>query len=121
MERHPSLKVYVSHTGGALPYQAGRMDKNSKAAKLPKDPSVYLRRMYTDTVQPHALGLRFAIDFYGVDHVMYGDDYPCWNAPAALKIFNEIGLSGEDQQKILAENARRILNLKEPAKRAVAA
>lgn len=121
MERHPNLKVYVSHTGGALPYQAGRMDKNSKAAKLPKDPSVYLRRMFTDTVQPHALGLKFAIDFYGIDHVMYGDDYPCWNAPSALKIFNEIGLSKQDQQKILGENARRILNLKEPAKVAVAA
>ncbi len=121
MERHPNLKVYVSHTGGALPYQAGRMDKNSKAAKLPKDPSVYLRRMYTDTVQPHALGLKFAIDFYGIDHVMYGDDYPCWNAPAALKIFNEIGLSIEDQQKILCDNARRILDLREPVRQVLAA
>ena len=121
MERHPNLKVYVSHTGGALSYQAGRMDKNSKAAKLPMDPSVYLRRMYTDTVQPHALGLKYAIEFYGVEHVMYGDDYPCWNAPAALKVFNEIGLSNEDRQKILCDNARRILNLTEPSKHAVAA
>ena len=116
MERHPNLKVYVSHTGGALPYQAGRMDKNSKAARLPKDPSVYLRRMYTDTVQPHALGLRLALDFYGVDHVMYGDDYPCWNAPSALKIFEELNLSKEVQQKILSENARRVLGLKDPVK-----
>ena len=30
MERHPKLKVVLSHTGGALPYQAGRMDKNTK-------------------------------------------------------------------------------------------
>ena len=78
MERHPNLKIFMSHTGGALPYQAGRMDKNSKAAKLPKDPSVYLRRMYTDTVNPHGMGVRFALEFYGVDHVMYGSDYPCW-------------------------------------------
>ena len=35
MERHPNLKIVMSHTGGALPYQAGRMDKNGKAAKLP--------------------------------------------------------------------------------------
>jgi aminocarboxymuconate-semialdehyde decarboxylase len=121
MERHPNLKVYVSHTGGALPYQAGRMDKNSKAAKLPKDPSVYLRRMYTDTVQPHALGLKLAVDFYGVDHVMYGDDYPCWNPKAAIGIFEEIGLSKEDQQKILHDNARRVLGFKDPAKQRVAA
>ena len=75
----------------------------------------------TDTVQPHALGLKFAIEFYGLDHVMYGDDYPCWNAPAALEIFQEMGLSQADQQKILSDNARRILGLKEPAREAVAA
>src|SRR5215475_14014881 len=27
MERHPTLKIVMSHTGGALPYQSGRMDK----------------------------------------------------------------------------------------------
>jgi aminocarboxymuconate-semialdehyde decarboxylase len=121
MERHPNLKVYMSHAGGALPYQAGRMDKNSRAAKLPKDPSVYLRRMYTDTVQPHAMGLRFAIDFYGVDHVMYGDDYPCWNPKAAIEVFEQMGLSAEDQQKILHGNARRVLGLKDPVKKKQAA
>src|SRR5437879_169043 len=53
MERHPKLKIVMSHTGGALPYQSGRMDKNSGAAKLPRPVSDYLRRMYTDTVTPH--------------------------------------------------------------------
>jgi aminocarboxymuconate-semialdehyde decarboxylase len=115
MERHPNLKVYVSHTGGALPFQSGRMDKNSKAAKLPRAPSEYLKRMYTDTVQPHAPGMKFAIDYYGVDHVMYGDDYPCWNPESALEVFGEIGLSNEDQRKILCDNARQVLNLRDPA------
>lgn len=117
MERHPNLKVYVSHTGGALPYQAGRMDKNSKAARLPRNPSEYLRRMFTDTVQPHALGLKFAVEFYGADHVMYGDDYPCWNPKGAIEMFEKIGLSAADQQKILHDNAVRILNLKNPTAR----
>jgi len=121
MERHPGLKVFVSHTGGALPYQAGRMDKNSKAAKLPKAPSVYLRRMYTDTVQPHAAGLRFAIEFYGADHILYGDDYPCWDPVAAIQVFESIGVRREDQEKILHGNARRILGLKEPEKAKTAA
>ena len=116
MERHPKLKIFVSHTGGALPYQAGRMDKNSKQAKLPKDPSVYLRRFYTDTVNPHSLGVKFAIDFFGVDQVMYGDDYPCWNPEGALKVLNAIGLSKEDQQKIFYDNARRFFGLKDPVK-----
>ena len=116
MERHPDLKIFMSHTGGALPYQAGRMDKNSKAAKLPKPPSEYLRRMYTDTVSPHAIGVKFAIEFYGVDHVMYGSDYPCWNPEGALRVLNEAGLSAADQQKVMYDNARRILGLKDPVK-----
>ena len=114
MERHPKLKIFVSHTGGALPYQSGRMDKNSKAAKLPRDPSVYLKRMVTDTVSPHAAGMKFAIDYYGVDNIMYGTDYPCWDPATCLKLFTAIGLSAADQEKIFSKNARRILGLKDP-------
>ena len=33
MERNPDLKIFMSHMGGALPYQAGRMDKNTKGGK----------------------------------------------------------------------------------------
>lgn len=115
MERYPDLKIVMSHTGGALPYQSGRMDKNGGAAKLPKPPSSYIRRMYTDTVSPHAEGMKFAIEYYGVDHVMYGSDYPCWDPQAALDFLAEIGMSQEDREKILNLNARRILGLKQPA------
>lgn len=115
MERHPNLKVVMSHTGGALPYQAGRMDKNGGNAKLPKLPSTYLHRMFTDTVSPHTAGMKFAIEFYGVNNVMYGSDYPCWSPAAALELFDKIGLSSEDRQKILYDNARRILNLQDPS------
>jgi aminocarboxymuconate-semialdehyde decarboxylase len=114
MERHPGLKIVMSHTGGALPYQAGRMDKNSKKAKLPQPVSTYIKRMYTDTVSPHEMGVRFAVEFYGAEHVMYGSDYPCWDPDAALKVLREAGLSEADQNKVLNENARRILNLREP-------
>jgi aminocarboxymuconate-semialdehyde decarboxylase len=114
MERHPRLKVVMSHTGGALPYQSGRMDKNSGTAKLPRPASTYLKRMYTDTVSPHAAGMKFAIDYYGIDHVMYGTDYPCWDPATALKLLGEIELSTADREKIFYGNARRILGLRDP-------
>jgi aminocarboxymuconate-semialdehyde decarboxylase len=113
MERHPKLKIVMSHTGGALPYQSGRMDKNSGTAKLPRPASTYLKRMYTDTVSPHAAGMKFAIDYYGIDHVMYGTDYPCWDPATALKLLSEIELSKADQEKIFYGNARRILGLRD--------
>ena len=114
MDRHPGLKVFMSHTGGALPYQSGRMDKNSKKAKLPLSPSTYLKRMYTDTVSPHAASIKFAIEYYGVDHVLYGSDYPCWTPATALELLHEIGLPEADIAKVLSGNARRVMNLKAP-------
>lgn len=114
MERHPKLKVVMSHTGGALPYQAGRMDKNAKAAGLPKPVTAYMKRMYTDTVSPHSAGMKFAIDYYGIDNVMYGTDYPCWDPATCLRLLDEIKLSDADKQKLFYSNARRILNLKDP-------
>jgi aminocarboxymuconate-semialdehyde decarboxylase len=116
MERHPKLKIVMSHTGGSLPYQAGRMDKNSKAAKLPRPVTDYMKRMYTDTVSPHSAGIKFAIDYYGIDHVMYGTDYPCWDPAPCLKLIEEIPLSAADKQKLFYDNARRILGLKDPVK-----
>ncbi len=67
--------------------------------------------MYTETVSPHAEGIKFAIDFYGIDHVMYGTDYPCWEPAEALKFIQELELSAEDEDKLFRSNARRILGL----------
>jgi aminocarboxymuconate-semialdehyde decarboxylase len=89
------------------------MDKSCGPANLPKDPSVYLKAFYTDTVSPHAAGVKFAIDFFGVDHIMFGDDYPCWSTEKALQVLDEVGLSKEDKEKVLDLNARRFFGLTE--------
>jgi aminocarboxymuconate-semialdehyde decarboxylase len=115
MERHPGLKVVMSHTGGALPYQSGRMDKNGKAAKLPHPPSYYISRMFTDTVSPHSMGMKFAMDYYGIDRVMYGSDYPCWDPATALSLIDEIPLSPLEREKLFYSNAKRILGLRDSA------
>ena len=115
MERHPKLKIVMSHTGGALPYQSGRMDKNTKAALLPQPVSTYIKRMYTDTVSPHVSGLKFAIEYFGLDNVMYGTDYPCWDPATALALLEQIELTQEQKEKLFYGNARRILGLRDPA------
>jgi aminocarboxymuconate-semialdehyde decarboxylase len=90
------------------------MDKNGKAAKLPRAPSYYISRMYTDTVSPHSMGMKFAMDYYGMDRVMYGSDYPCWDPATALALIDAIGLSDADKKKLFYANARRILGLRDP-------
>jgi aminocarboxymuconate-semialdehyde decarboxylase len=114
MARHPNLKVLVTHTGGVLPYQAGRYDKNGGPAKLPEPPSTYIKRFYTDLVAPHALGMEFALKFFGVDHVTYGTDYPCWMPHEALELFDELDVSQADREKIFSGNARNLFKLRQP-------
>jgi aminocarboxymuconate-semialdehyde decarboxylase len=63
------------------------------------------------------MGMKFAIEYYGIDQVMYGSDYPCWDPATALALINEIGLSDADQEKLFYSNARRILGLGESTKR----
>jgi aminocarboxymuconate-semialdehyde decarboxylase len=75
----------------------------------------YMKRMVTDTVSPHSAGIKFAIDYYGIDNVMYGTDYPCWDPVPCLKLIEDIELSAADKQKLFYDNARRILNLRDPA------
>ena len=120
MDRCPNLKIVISHTGGALPYQSGRMDKNTKSANLPQPVSTYLKRMYTDTVSPHSMGMKFAMDYYGIDNVMYGTDYPCWEPAECLALLDELDLTDAQKQKLFVDNARRILNLPTAAKAAAA-
>ena len=55
--------------------------------------------------------MKFAIEFFGADHVMYGSDYPCWMPADALRFLGEVGLSAEDREKIMAGNARKFFGL----------
>jgi len=80
--RTPAVRFHISRA----------LDKNGNGAKLPELPSTYLKRMYTDVVSPHALGIKFAMDFFGIDHIFYGTDYPCWEPLEAMRLFDEVGL-----------------------------
>ena len=81
-------------------------------------PSVQLKRVFTDTVSPHMFGIKFAIDFYGIDHVMCGTDYPCWDPATCLQLISEIDLSDADKQNLFVVNVRRIFNIPSAAPRA---
>ena len=51
------------------------------------------------------------IDAYGVDRVLFGTDYPMWNPGEELERFMKIELSDKDRQKILYDNAAKLLGI----------
>jgi aminocarboxymuconate-semialdehyde decarboxylase len=111
LQRHPDLKVVQTHGGGLLPYQAGRIDKNTRVPGLSVRPGEYLKKMYVDTVCPAELTVETAVRFYGDRHVMYGTDYPCWHPSAAIKVLQNADLTAQQRELILHSNAESVFSL----------
>ncbi|OIW34330.1 hypothetical protein CONLIGDRAFT_709700 [Coniochaeta ligniaria NRRL 30616] len=83
----PGLQIIVAHSGGCLPFLAGRVEaciehdgKWERDGKLvPERKTLWdaLRRnIYLDGVIFDKVGLRTAIEAAGVDRVMFGTDHP---------------------------------------------
>ena len=80
-DRIPDLKLLVAHSGGALPFLAGRLDAcvshdSHVAGRLQKPPSEYLKNLYYDAVNYQAPAMRTLVDLVGYDRIMFGTDNP---------------------------------------------
>lgn len=55
--------------------------------------------------------IRFLINKYGSDKVIFGTDYPMWDCKTELDRFISLGLSKDDSDKILYKNAMKVFSL----------
>ncbi len=81
IERHPRLKICLSHGGGFLPYQAGRFRhgwevRGEAKAHLHRPPAASLGRLFYDTILHAKPALEFLVGSAGADRVLLGSDYP---------------------------------------------
>jgi len=82
MQTFPKLKIVLGNLGGAIPYLAGRIDQGfisypEAQGILEQPPSAYLKRMFYESAgMPDVGALQLAIDFAGVDKIMFGTDFP---------------------------------------------
>jgi aminocarboxymuconate-semialdehyde decarboxylase len=80
---------------------------------LPRPPSEYLKRFTYDTISYNDEILEDLIDLVGADRVMVGSDYCfdiAYEEPVRM-ITRMKGISDEEKQLILGENAKRLLRL----------
>jgi aminocarboxymuconate-semialdehyde decarboxylase len=115
MEALPDLKVLHPHLGGVLPYLAGRIDREYRNpwagnGALEHPPSIYIKQFYTDTVSESPQSLALALEFYGVDHVLFASDHPWWPIEAGIA-FVEQNTSGEVTRAVLSGNADALFGL----------
>jgi aminocarboxymuconate-semialdehyde decarboxylase len=119
VERFPNIKWVLGHLGGAVPYLAERFDRGYEAfpecrKHIRKLPSEYLKtQFYYDTVNFDVQALAFAIGFAGADHVVAGSDYPhqIGSMPKMVASLNQLDLTEEDRDAIMAKNTLRLLKL----------
>jgi aminocarboxymuconate-semialdehyde decarboxylase len=115
MESFPELKVVLSHGGGTLPYQISRLDRSfvqrpEARQRISAPPSTYFKRFYFDTITHSKDALAYLLNLVGVDQIVLGSDYPFdMGHERPADIVAELGLSAEDQAKILGDNTLKLL------------
>jgi aminocarboxymuconate-semialdehyde decarboxylase len=115
LERHPSLKICLSHGGGFVPYQAGRFlhgwhVRKEPKNKLPKPPTESLGRFYFDTIVHSKDVLEFLVGNAGVDRVLLGSDYPFdMGMPDGVLQVRGLPIPAGDQASILGGRAKALL------------
>lgn len=132
-DRFPRLDVLIAHSGGTLPFLAGRIESCiAHDAHLKKDGRTVGRRdvwdvlktnIYLDAVIYADVGLKAAIDASGADRLLFGTDHPFFppldgdddewlsvtlNSKAVRSALGDDAKTAED---IMGGNAVRILRL----------
>jgi aminocarboxymuconate-semialdehyde decarboxylase len=116
----PKLEVCLPHAGGALPYLHGRLRHGQRvrpeAQKRAKKPfSSYLRRFTYDIISHDPGALRYLVATVGADRVMLGTDF-CfdmgYDRPRAAIESKAVGLNRKDQDRVVRDNAARLLRLR---------
>ncbi|HEY2530448.1 MAG TPA: amidohydrolase family protein [Xanthobacteraceae bacterium] len=115
LERHPRLKICLSHGGGFVPYQAGRFQQGWEVRGEPRvhikePPSKSLGCLYYDTILHSKPTLEFLIGSVGADHVLLGSDYPfdMGNLDCVARV-KEVEIATEARDFILGGYARTLL------------
>ncbi len=118
MDKHPNLRVCLSHGGGYVCYGIGRMDRGWQVRSEAREhidrlPSEYLNRFYYDCLTHDERALRMLIDLVGVDRVLFGSDWPFDMAidwPVSWLMGLE-SLTQDEKEAILHTNVEQLLDI----------
>ena len=110
-EDYPQLKVIAHHAGAMVPFFAGRINHILTAQQ-----AADFKRFYVDTaILGNPAALRLTLDYYGVDHVLFGTDAPFGILPAgATTVIQdalvECDLTPAQLAQVNAGNYQRLVN-----------
>ena len=93
LERHPKLKICISHGGGMLPFVAGRLSKASRKRswvpmKLRADGAFEeeIRKLWYDSHVHSRHSLDLLEKIVGNDRIVYGTNFAGWDQPETYEV-----------------------------------
>lgn len=102
MKAFPKLDVFAAHLGG--------YERWSEAITC-----LFGKNIYFDTSSSlEFISTDYAKDIirgFGADKIFFGTDFPMWNHYDEIQRFMKLGLSDEDNEKILSGNFKKYFNL----------
>jgi aminocarboxymuconate-semialdehyde decarboxylase len=128
LERWPDLKLITHHAGGMIPFYEQRIIAFHDLAEmqygdkhllgLTKTPIDYYKMFYGDTaIYGNTPGLMLARAFFGVDHLLFGTDFPFAGhngervTRQTINAIEEMEISDIEKKKIFEDNARVLMRL----------
>ena len=109
-EEYPNIKIIVHHAGAMIPFFAGRIEN------ILKDKKDDFKKFYVDTaILGNSKALELTIDYFGINHVLYGTDAPFGIMPnGAIKEIEEainiLPVSDDDKEKIYNQNLKDLIS-----------
>lgn len=102
IRQYPELPIVCAHWGGGLPFYA-----------LMPEVRRYLESVYFDSAATNYLYqsevFSIAAQLVGVEHILFGSDYPILQPKRVIRQVNAQPLANVDRRAILGTNAQRLL------------
>ena len=113
----PNIRWLVAHAGGAVPYLMERLDSGWRdfaecRVNIDEPPSLYLKRLYYDTVTFSPHNLRLLHDLVGTDHMVMGSDYPhlLGSIDKAVSSIDAMDFTEREKDQVYSGTALSIMN-----------
>lgn len=104
LDAFPKLVCVCAHLGGWSEWdEASKMLAGYENVYVDTSSSLY-------ALAPEKA--RRIIRCFSRDRVLFGTDYPMWNPAEELERFNRLGLTDDEQEKILSLNAMKLLGIR---------
>jgi aminocarboxymuconate-semialdehyde decarboxylase len=112
----PDIRWIVAHAGGAIPWLMERLDNGFRdfaecRVNIDELPSIYLKKLYYDTVTFSPYTLNMLRDLVGTDHMVMGSDYPhlLGSIDRAVSSIEGLHIPAVEKERIFSGTALSIL------------